>query len=411
MGCFLVCFGSSKDKKRRKQRNKILLRDQRHDTVSSEQDISEEAINPVSELRDNPEEQLSLSTRKRVTFDSAVKTYEPVSVHESRDFGVDSDKASEKENGENYSKYSQSHSLSEDDSVTSSTGSYPPNHRYQNCRDSDDEVEELDDENSDLDDEELGEYEDCDEDGDGDIRIVGGEVWSESIPAVSMESRTELESPMTVSGLGEREVKSLGLPRKARDRSVYVHPVLNPVENLTQWKAVKSKGTPPLKSNKENCTTDQEAVPIPFSSEPSFKEGFKSKSKQSKNLNREIAVDTSLSNWLVSPETAPTKSTSSTGLETITFEKSISQGSNSPWSIEDRPILGALTVEELRQFSASSSPRRSPSRSPDEMPIIGTVGTYWNHTGGQAKNSGSVSAYKGKTNTTSKYREACRIRE
>ncbi|KAA8550720.1 hypothetical protein F0562_002404 [Nyssa sinensis] len=255
-------------------------------------------------------------------------------------------------------------------------GSYPSNHRYQNCRDSDDEVEELEDEDSDLDDEELEEYDDCD-DEDGDDRIVGEDVWTESIPTASMESSTEnslarvikeeVESPMTMSGLPEQQVKSIR--SCARDRSVYVHPVLNPVENLSQWKAVKSKGAPPLKPDKENCTADQEAAPrISFSLEPSFKQSsfnFKSRFDQSKNSNQEIAVDASLSNWLVSSETTPTKKTSSMGFETITSAITMSQGSNSARSLDDRPILGALTLEELKQFSASSTPRRSPSRSPD----------------------------------------------
>uniref|UniRef100_A0A5B6YK39 Eisosome protein SEG2 n=1 Tax=Davidia involucrata TaxID=16924 RepID=A0A5B6YK39_DAVIN len=377
MGCFLACFGSSKDRKRRRQRNKVLPREQRYGsqkplqhTVSSEQDISEEPNNPNLELRDKSEEQLSLSTRKKVTFDSNVKTYEPVSVHESTDFLPESDKDSEKEKYEDSANSSLPHSLSDNDSVTSSVGSYPPNHRYQNCRDSDDEVEELEDEDSDLDDEELEDYDEYDEDGDN--RIVGEDVWTESIPTASMESSTE------ISSAPEQQVRTIRSNRSARDRSVYVHPVLNPVENLSQWKAVKSKGTPPLKPDKENCIADQE-----------------------------IAVDTSLSNWLVSSETTPTKKTSSIGVETNnTPEISMSQGSNSVRSMDDRPILGALTVEELRQFSASSSPlpRRSPSRSPDEMPIIGTVGTYWSHSG-PAKDSGSASSYKGIPNTTRKYRE------
>ncbi|KAF2294894.1 hypothetical protein GH714_026878 [Hevea brasiliensis] len=107
------------------------------------------------------------------------------------------------------------------------------------------------------------------------------------------------------------------------------------------------------------------------------------KSDQSKKSNQEIAVDASLSNWLGSSENT-----------TI----------NKPSTID----LGALTVEELKQLSLSSSPRRSPSHSPDEMAIIGTVGTYWNHSG-SGNDSGSVSSFKGIPNTTSKYREDKRV--
>ncbi|XP_028065954.1 protein JASON-like isoform X1 [Camellia sinensis] len=423
MGCFLACFGSSKDRKRRNQsKNKVLPRGQlqRHGSqkppqpvVSSEPEISAEPTNLILETHDKIEEQLSPSPRKKVTFDANIKTYDPVSVHESTEILPESNKDVEKQKEDCSGKSTLFHSLSEDgSSITSSVRSYPPNHRYQNCRDSDDEAEEFECEDSDLD-EELEDYGDYDEDEDEDEDkvIVGQETWSKSIPTVSVESGTEIssardvieevDSPLTKCGLPEQEVKKIGSNQNARDRSVYVHTVLNPVENLTQWKAVKSKGTSPLKPQKENFAVEQEAQRISFS--------FKSKSDQSKNQNQEIAVDASLSNWLVSSETTPTKKTSSVGLETITSERSTSPGSNSVISIEDRPILGALTVEELKQFSASSSsPRKSPGRSPDDMPIIGTVGTYWNHMG-QARDSGSASSYKGIPNTTSKYREDKRV--
>ncbi|KAL6968153.1 hypothetical protein U1Q18_033956 [Sarracenia purpurea var. burkii] len=407
MGCFLACFGSSKDRQRRtRKKNKVLHRDQRHGAQESLQscvtdgDLSAKPTNLISEVLYNLEEPLISSTRKKVTFDTNVKTYAPVPVHESTELLPERGKDFEKEKEDSSGKSSLSHSLPEDDSITSGGGSYPPNHRYQNCRDSDDEAEEFEDEDSDLDYNDLDDYGDYDEDEEG-KRIVEQEMWSDTIPTASMESIMRI-SPA-------QEVKSIGSNRNARDRSGYVHSVLNPVENITQWKAVKLKGTttPPLKpSQKENL---QESPRVSFSCETTFKQhpsfGFVSKlDDQFKNQKQEIAVDASLSNWLVTSGT--TNKVSSIGLETISSERSISQGSNSMMSNEDRPILGALTVEELKQFSASSSPRRSPSRSPDEMPIIGSVGTYWRHTGPESdKDSGSVSSYKGIPNTNSKYRE------
>nr|KYP62424.1 hypothetical protein KK1_016956 [Cajanus cajan] len=131
----------------------------------------------------------------------------------------------------------------------------------------------------------------------------------------------------------------MGLNRNVRDRSVYVHPVLNPVENLSQWKAVKAKRTPPLVSQKENLVLNQAA----FGAE------------SPKKLNKEIAVDASLSNWLASSETTPVNK----GLYDVgTPDRSSSQGSNSVMSYEDRPI-------------------------------IGSVGSYWN-CGGYAEDSGSA---------------------
>ncbi|KAL2238720.1 UNVERIFIED_CONTAM: Protein JASON, partial [Sesamum indicum] len=364
-------------------------------------------------------EQLSPSPKKRVTFNSNVTTYEHVPVHESIDSLPECMENVEKEE-EGLKASSQSHSsqpISEDDnSVTSSVGSYPPNHRYHNARDSDDEAAEYEDSDfDDLDDsDDEGDY----DDEDIDVRIAGQEVWSESVLTASMESRTgnpsshaideEVESPIVKPQLPDEDVKAFGSKPNARDRSDYINSVLNPVENITQWKAAKSKGTHVLKPQKENLTANFEAPRISFSSDPPLVQAPFSFKTQLKNSNQEIPVDASLSNWLVSPEITPPKKTSFSALETITSGRTMSEGCPSVRSFEDRPILGALTVEELRQISPSPSPRKSPSRSPDDMPIIGTVGTYWNHSG-SAKRSNSASSFKGIPNTTSKYREDKRV--
>ncbi|KAJ0914385.1 putative protein JASON [Helianthus annuus] len=62
--------------------------------------------------------------------------------------------------------------------------------------------------------------------------------------------------------------------------------------------------------------------------------------------------------------------------------------------------------DELKQFSGLSCtpPRKSPGKSPDDMPIIGSVGSYWSHMS-SAQSSSSCSSYKGISNATSKYRE------
>ncbi|CAA2933545.1 Hypothetical predicted protein [Olea europaea subsp. europaea] len=440
MGCFLGCFGGAKNSKRRKQRiNRGSPRNQRdgvrnvqqqQGVIYAEQSITEipckeiPTTNSVSELRDKPEgeEQLIPSPRKRVTFDTNVTTYTHVSIYESTDSLPEKNRSIEKEEEDlERSRPPQSHSLSENDSsVASSVGLYPQNHRYHNVMEGNNETEEYGD--SDLDN-----IEEMDDEGDSDYYneddgIVCQEVWSESVLTASMESRTEdlsalvineeVASPLIRIGQPEREMEESGPKTISRDRSDYVDSVLNPVENTTQWKAVKSKGMQPLKPQKENLVADLDAPHISFSSfEPTFKQSshsLKPKLGQLKNANNEIAVDSSLSSWLVSPDITPAKKNSYSDLETTTPEKNIPVGSTSPRSYDDRPILGALTVEELKQMSASSSPRKSPRRNPDEMPIIGTVGTYWNNSG-SAKHSDSVSSYKGIPNTTSKYREDKRV--
>ena len=107
----------------------------------------------------------------------------------------------------------ESETSSEHSSIMSSSSSYPPNHRYQNCRESDDEDDEIDYEESDPDDYEY--FDDGALESRDRIHDIGG---------VTEEA----------DGLVEEEVKQIGLIRGDRDRSGNVHPVLNPVENLTQ---------------------------------------------------------------------------------------------------------------------------------------------------------------------------------
>ncbi|KAI3806095.1 hypothetical protein L1987_21987 [Smallanthus sonchifolius] len=362
MGCFLGCFSSSKDRKRRKHRYRAIRRDQDPKSqnlvqadVSLVQSIKDKPCDSLPELRGKNEEPLSLSKRKKVTFDTNVTTYEHVQVYDSTESLLEKN-----ENGETFPKSGHSHSGSRDGSDILNVGPYPPNYRYGNCLESDDEIEDSDyeDENDDdLDDEE--DYDDQ-------------EVWRESIldPISSSESR--IDSSLS--------------------------PVLKPVENLAQWKALKSTGTvtqppKPLNSDPQKENFSFNSIPFP-----------------PKNWNQETAVDASL-NWLVSAEkNSPNNKRAgcySPDLEPVSSGKSFSQESTitSVKSIEDRPILGALTADELKQFSGSSfTPRKSPGRSPDDMPIIGSVGSYWSHTG-SAQSLSLTSSYKGIPNATSKYRE------
>nr|XP_023923865.1 uncharacterized protein LOC112035275 [Quercus suber] len=235
--------------------------------------------------------------------------------------------------------------------------------------------------------------------------------------SLSIDSRKHVSA-------NETALKTIGLSPVARDRSQYVHSVLNPIENLTQWKAVQAKALTTIKyQEKENInlepyfniatSPEKENTNLEphfnreTSPEPSFKQSkrsLKPEFRDLKSAEHEVAVDTSLSSWLVESETTPKSSNSTNSVRNAPSEKL-----NSPRSHEDRPILGALTIEELRQYSASASPRWSRSRSPDDTPIIGTVGSYWSHTG-QTMDSGSGSSGRGFTNTGSKKREDERMK-
>ncbi|MFS8014805.1 putative protein JASON [Helianthus anomalus] len=331
MGCFLGCFGSSKDRKRRKQRHKADHRDQNSKSqnlvqgdASLIQCIKDKPSNSLPELREI-DEPLSLSSRKKVTFDANATTYE----HVQEVFDNTESLLERNEKGETFPKSGQTHSKPDlrEDSDVKNVGSYPPNYRYGNCVESDDGVEDSDYEDGnddDLDNEEEEDY-------DIEDKIICKDVWCESIPVPVPSSESGTESSL--------------------------NPVLKPVENLTQWKALKSKGM---------ITRS----PSRLSSNPQ---------KENSSSNQEIAVDASLSNWIVSSE-KNTPNNKRVGyynpdLEPVSSGKSFSQESPTLKSIEDRPILGALTANELKQFSGSScTPRKSPGRSPDDMPIIGSVG-------------------------------------
>ncbi|XP_076942657.1 uncharacterized protein LOC143612592 [Bidens hawaiensis] len=304
------------------------------DDASLVQTIKDKTSDSLQELSWKIEEPLNLSNRKNVTFGTNITTNEHVQeINNSTESLLERN-----EKGEAFPKSSQSTSIERCSDATN-VGPYPPNYRYGNCLESDDEVEDSDSEDEND--------EDIEQDYDNDDGIICREVWCESIP-------------------------------------VETDQVLKPVENLTQLKGLKSKGTITQSPSpqKENAIT---SIPFPHN-----------------NRNQEPSVDASLSNWLVSTE----KSTSNNKQVGSFNPDPVSQESPSTTeSIEDRPIFGALTVDELKQFSESTcTPRKSSSRSPDDKPIIGSVGSYWSQTG-SAQSLSSVSSYKGIPNTTSKYRE------
>ncbi|KAJ4784390.1 eisosome protein [Rhynchospora pubera] len=286
------------------------------------------------------EEKNTSRPRKKVTFDLNVKAYEPV--------------------GERY--YSSDDEIEEEICPKSrlllspTCVTFPSNHRYQNC-DSDGEIEELEEDGEEdeedyyfSDDEEEEGLDELDEGVGLDeigIGIEGNEESYESFFSLSIDKEKELPDKNTNEEVSSLTINNnpastdiLGL--HTRDRSQFVHPVLNPVENISQWKEAKvnlsEKATKKDRAMNTNC----------------YKE----------NKGDEVSVDTSLSSWLGSTDNSK-------------VEKG--QVGNLSVSREDRPILGALTMEDFKESPVNSSPRRSPSRSPapDDVPIIGTVGSYW----------------------------------
>ncbi|BAT87928.1 hypothetical protein VIGAN_05135300 [Vigna angularis var. angularis] len=197
------------------------------------------------------------------------------------------------------------------------------------------------------------------------------EESSESLFSLSADSRIRISSAEA-----ENEVDSLVsaniTQKEAQGRIPDVCSLLNPIERV-----VKAREVHPLKIDKENINLVVQDGNIPVSSEPALKlSNCKGRQFSDSKRREEIGVETSLSSWLVESESTPISinSNSCVGEHTPKGRR------GSPWSHEDRPILGALTVEEIKMYSLSASSRRSRSRSPDDTPIIGTVGSYWTHT-------------------------------
>ncbi|KAE8725934.1 Detected protein of unknown function [Hibiscus syriacus] len=177
--------------------------------------------------------------RKKVSFNLNVQTYEPIPDEETTTYQFLKSVEEEEEKEKNGGE-----------AVSSSLqmNVYPSNYRYQNCRDSYDEEDGM-----------LYEESDLEEDDD-------------QFESLNMDSTKEddlIQSDDSTDG-------------NARTTSQYLCSVLNPVENTTQWKDIKARAAYP--KQKENVAAEEESQ------------------LQSKPLLQEIAVDASLSNWLISPQ-------------------------------------------------------------------------------------------------------------
>ncbi|KAF9677756.1 hypothetical protein SADUNF_Sadunf08G0140600 [Salix dunnii] len=313
MGCFLGCFCLSSKRKRRKpgSRDQKLGRYEPLESVSTDFGITGNSITSEAELSKRPKESLNCKVRKKVSFNLNVQTYEPIPKEECRNHYWESD---EEETDKVAAKERESSSLSEGDSFAFKMASYPSNYRYRNCVDSYDEEYEIPYEESDLDDEDE-EFEEEDDNNGCEIdesrvnqKDLFGQFSSLSVSSQNRNSLTKLGEEGTTENL-----KPLGDSNEGGLRSRhYVHSVLKPVENLSQWKAVKAKGTqPPKQQRKENVASEQHPPLCSLSN-----------ISHSTALKQEIAVDASLSNWVVLPDSYQ-KKTASSDAETNPSKKSL----------------------------------------------------------------------------------------
>ncbi|XVF38516.1 hypothetical protein REPUB_Repub20aG0108700 [Reevesia pubescens] len=351
MGCFLGCFGISSKRKRRKPANRILPGDSKlvsyeplDSSVSLSLDTPANPISSNSQLSYKSKERLSIKIRKKVSFNLNVQTYEPIPAEETTTYQF-LQSVEEEESEKNGSEAGKG----KGDSISLQMGSYPTNYRYQNCRESYDEEDGMTYEESDLEDDDFFyDYDDGDDSDDGgkdvDDQRQRREEFLDQFDSLNMESAKGASLVQLDAEHKAKNQMSLNASTdgNARIRSQYLCSVLIPVENTNQWKEIKARAAPPSKHRKKENVAIEEERQIPFSSK--LRSNCSLNYNQSKPLLKDVAVDASLSNWLISPNTDESKAAANTKSCSIAFDilpskNSICDGSFSWRSREDRVIL------------------------------------------------------------------------
>ncbi|KEH42683.1 hypothetical protein MtrunA17_Chr1g0186341 [Medicago truncatula] len=287
MGCFLQCFGLTSKRKRRKTLYKVLAgENQKYGNYQVLATVTEKSIVPYSKIRGGDQEKeksgVKSKKKKKVSFNLNVEMYEanPGSYQVLDDDEEDENKETAVE--------------SEREGSVVSMIRYPSNHRYYNCSYDNEEEDEIVYEESDIDEFDDDEF---DEGYDWDDESLEN-YWDAE---VCDENSEQKEDAMKNQKSNDAKLKSnLSEP----ERSINMNSVLHPVENLTQWKAIKAKVASSKQTRKENVPSEQKTSMLPVVLESSSKFSpcvLESNAIQSKPLLQEIAVDASLSNWLVSP--------------------------------------------------------------------------------------------------------------
>ncbi|CAM0870610.1 unnamed protein product [Alopecurus aequalis] len=373
MGCFLGCFGGAKSKERRHRRRK--QRSPAHSSPNArarsrsprKADLHADAVSAAApllstllELRDSTDDLCLTVVKKKVTFDSNVTAYEAPAVIPEEEEEADAVSADGKGEEEAWML----------GPGCANSEAFPLNHRYGNSGDdgSDYEDEEFySDDEGEYDDDEEEEYED------GIDAIDDEEEHGGALLGIARGEEEACDSLFLLPVTKAKE--SAGKPEPVASVAV-----LSSVENFSEWKDATKPRNPtataaaaPKNSDKENLVAlgqENRSAATPSEAKKKERPAVSADYTPSTPSKQEASVDASLSTWLGSTGTPESRSNS--------------VRSYSPISREDRPILGALTVEDIKISSANSSPMRSrsPSPSPDDMPILGTVGAYWNSSGG-----------------------------
>ncbi|XP_038874544.1 uncharacterized protein LOC120067160 [Benincasa hispida] len=279
MGCFLACFGFHKHRKKcHSQADGVTISNQIHlsyepldssqiTTCDTSEKLEIQNSKPRSHslFRDRAKEKPWVKIRKKVSFNLNVQTYEPVPDDDY--FLENDDVVKTEEHCQETTARTDSTPLPNKAFTASNSGTYPQNHRYQNCEDNyDDEEDDSGNGESDMDDDsELDENHD-----------ENNDVF-----------------------------RSCELDTNIVDRSQQVHSVLKPIENLTQWRTAKAKARSITKHQMQNKikTSEQAKSPVIFSSNTSsIQSPLKSRSNlclPDTQMQENDLVHSSLSDWLV----------------------------------------------------------------------------------------------------------------
>ncbi|XP_073301210.1 uncharacterized protein [Primulina huaijiensis] len=293
MGCFLACFGFNTNKKRRKSRNISSSVEQNHGSylpldsdVFIKLDTTEKHSALDSGIIEKAKEASRSKIKKKVSFNLNVEAYEPIHNHEediNKLYLSDSEEEGEETkwefNTDTTSLMATLHYAQ--DSISSRIKSYPQNHRYHNC--CTDEIYEDGDDDYELEDD-LSSDEDKGDDCGSHENDEKNSVFRENL------------------GLNN---EGIGSDLCAKYSKKQVLSVLSPVENLSQWKAVKAK-VASVRREKENVELEeykQNTTKCHPKEEQSFDSCDFRNMKNWKVLRDQrcigtVAVHDSLSNWL-----------------------------------------------------------------------------------------------------------------
>ncbi|XP_050380748.1 uncharacterized protein LOC126797988 [Argentina anserina] len=404
MGCFPTCFTSSSRRKLQKPvavtpstQHQYQLLETTEEAVRVEPAKLDDIIKPITDFnapREVVEEQTKIDSKKKATCDLVEESVDEVETPKEIEPILDS--------------------------IGSTVVPAPLSYRYENRSNSEDGDESVIDlSGSDLNGDDYG------EDVTNEVEcskqtVIQEQESSDSLFSISIDSRKQFcdaeEDEKEVNSPMPKPIGSVNSIKRQHCDSV-----LNPIENLSQWNEVRAKALPlalnhqekenmkaiPYVSNhqeKEYMNAEQQYSNIPISPEPTVKLSKHCRRKplssnELRLVDQELGVDTSLSSWLVECETTPKSNASDSSVGSLMYE-----GVSSSKSHGNRPILGAWTSEELKQLSDTSAPNQLPSPSSDQISIIGTVGSYWSHTG-QATDSDSSSSGRQKENTAGMNKE------